>query len=264
MNRPTGVSLLTVATGRYLDYWKQQATDADRHLFPSAALQILVFTDRVAEARDLQDSLSRAEITVVPIAPLGWPEATAHRYELIAGAKDLISGDLLMHLDADMRIHGSVGEELDPASWVSGLALVRHPGFYRAGLKSWHPRQPRTVLRDVRMRVQVGGIGAWEQRQQSRAYVERRRRRVYVCGGVWLGLREPFLNLAWNLAERTRIDATAGVMARWHDESHLNWFAAHHPVTLLDPRYCFVVGRTEETGLPCVIEAVDKGDNRVR
>lgn len=259
------ITSFTVATGLYLEYWAQQASDADQRLFPGQELQLIVFTDQPDRARLHASALTRAEPTIIEVEPMGWPAATMRRYELIAAHAAQVRGSVLMHLDADMRIPGIVGPGLDPHSWRGGIALVRHPGYFRDdALAARLFRQPRRALGDLASNISESGLGQWERRPVSRAYVPRKARRRYVCGGVWFGRRDPLLAMCNTLAERMQDDLHVGLTARWHDESYLNWFAATNDVATLPPSYCFVHGLRALSGLPALIEAVDKGEVRVR
>jgi hypothetical protein len=42
------------------------------------------------------------------------------------------------------------------------------------------------------------------------------------------------------LAEHTQEDLKKGIIAIWHDESHLNHYAANFPVAILDSRFSWV------------------------
>jgi hypothetical protein len=262
----TSVTSFSVATGLYLEYWRQQATDADERLFPDGPLQLLVFTDRPEEAQKHAATLNRATVTVIPVESMGWPAATMRRYELITTFASHVQGEVLMHLDADMRIPGIVGPSLDSHGWRGNIALVKHPGYFRS--RSFTSRlfsNPRTALSDVRGFIRgESGIGKWERRPQSLAYVEARKRCSYVCGGVWFGTTASLLAMCSMLAQRMEGDESRGITARWHDESYLNWYAANYEVTLLDPSYCYIPGLSHESGLRPLITAVDKQERRVR
>ncbi|MHB1066464.1 MAG: hypothetical protein ACYC2Z_03405 [Candidatus Nanopelagicales bacterium] len=261
------VGVVTVATNRYLDYWFEMARSAEEYLFAGHPVVMHVFTDRPEDAKAMAGDFDRITVNPVPIATLGWPEATLLRYELFDAHHDELGQDLLMHLDADMLLVDDVGAELDPASWPGGIALVRHPGFRRpetSARLALYASHPRMAAGDAVMRVQKGGIGSWESREISRAYVPRRARRRYVCGGTWLGLRGPFLAMVHELATRTRADLDEGTIAIWHDESHLNWFASGNPTALLGSQYCFALGYPNLRDLAPRIVAVDKADDRTR
>ena len=211
--------------------------------------------------------LKRIAVDPVQIDAYSWPEATLLRYEVFTKFQAELQQDLLMHLDADMMIVDDVGADLDPTTWLSGLALVRHPGFRRPqgaqGL-AFYARHPSRAVKDSVLRLGTGGIGTWERRQASRANVSRSNRHTYVCGGTWFGLRDPFLSMVNELAERTRADLDEGTIAVWHDESHLNWYASTHPTTVLGSEYCYAPGFPNLTDISPRIIAVDKADDRTR
>jgi len=262
---PPSVGVLTIATNRYLDYWKVMAASADRHLFPGSRLALHVFTDRPDDAR--ATALERATVDAIEIDPLGWPDATLLRYEIFDASRDRLLEDVLIHLDADMLVERDVGPELAPDTWRGGIALVRHPGFRRPGLArraALYATNPRIAASDARATWHVGGIGSWEQDERSRAFVPREARRTYVCGGTWMGQRAPLHAMIHELATRTREDLDEGRIAVWHDESHLNWFASTHDFELLGSDYCFAPGFANLADLTPRIVAVDKGDERTR
>lgn len=264
---PRSVGVVTVATNRYIDYWYEMALSADRHLFPGHPVVLHVFTDRAADVRAMSGDLANVIVNPVPIEALGWPEATLLRYEVFDSHGSDLQQDLLMHLDADMLVARDVGPELEPAAWPGGIALVRHPGYRRPSLlqrMSLYAGEPRLAMSDSYAYAKNGAIGSWETDKRSRAFVPRGIRKVYVCGGTWFGLRTAFLSMVHELAVRTRADFDEGVIAVWHDESHLNWFASGHRTALLGSEYCFAPGFANLSDLTPKIIAVDKADDRTR
>jgi hypothetical protein len=237
------LGLLVIATGRYLEFADMMITDLEA-VADTEDIVVNLFNDANAgRLRRLQDT-HRVRVNSLPVPELRWPEASLYRYELFAGAASAIGGEHLVYLDADLRVRRDFTSLVTPESWPGGLAAVRHPGYYR-------PRQ-------IRPR------GTWETRRGSRAYVPPFRRRRYVCGGVWAGARSALLAMSEELAGRVRQDVAAGVTARWHDESHWNWWVAHHPVELLDPSWCHVPDYPWLSGLDPLIVAVDKGADFAR
>ena len=255
------IGVISIATGDYINYWKDQVTSVDKHLFLEYQVQISLFTDQIVEAASFAKSLSRVEVTVIEIPPLSWPAATLDRYEIFTEHWQDIKGDLIVYLDADMIVASDCGSELMEEKWGEGVTLVAHPGYFR-GRHPWklRVRNPSVMLSDMKRRLKMeAGIGQWERRRSSRAFVPKSARRNYVCGGVWMGNREPLRELISLLARRTQEDHGSGIIARWHDESHLNWWASTHSHRLLPPEYCFDESRNYLQHLQPKIIAVDKG-----
>lgn len=259
------VGVMSIATGSYLEHWMRQATSVDAHLFADRDVTIILFTDRPEEARAHALRLGRVSVRVVRIESLGWPDATLLRYRIFSDHWSEVAGDVVVYLDADMLVVAPAGPELVPESWVDGIALVRHPGYYR-GEPAWRLRvsHPRLIVTDLAGWVRrEGGPGQWERDEASCAFVPPALRREYVCGGAWMGTRPAIEQLIGELAERTDLDSAVGITARWHDESHMNWWAATHPHTTLGPEYCFDPGAPHLKGVNPRIVAVDKNTLRI-
>jgi len=267
MSELPSIGVLTVATNRYLDYWLAMAQSVEQHLFPGHPIVMHVFTDRVDDAREMARTLTRVQVDPVSIEPYGWPEATLLRYEVFNAHRDQIGEDVLLHLDADMLLVDSVGPELQPDSWLNGIALVTHPGFRRprgAGRLGVYLRRPKLVASDLRLRSVAGGLGSWESDPRCLAYVPRELRTRYVCGGTWMGRAPELLSMISELAAHTRTDLDAGRIAIWHDESHLNCFASRNATSILGSEYCYAPGFANLRDLKPRIIAVDKGNERTR
>lgn len=261
------VGIMTVATNRYVEYWAALARSIDRLLLPANPIVLHVFTDRLDAVTAHAADLRRVTVAPVEIAPLGWPEASLLRYEIFRDHREHLEQDLLMHLDADMVVVDDAGADLDPSNWPGAIGLVRHPGFRRppgSRRLSLHATHPGLALRDAYSTIRFGGLGRWETDPASTAFVPRSRRSVYVYGGVWFGLRDPLLAMIDLLAANTRADLDERRIAVWHDESHLNWFAAHHATALLESCYAFAAGFPGLADLTPHIVAVEKGNDRTR
>lgn len=240
---------------------------ADQHLFPGRDVTFHVFTDQPDAARQVGRELSRGQVVAFEIPSYGWPEATLYRYQFAADHVASLEGDVLMHLDADMVVVDDVGADLNPYAWMGGLAFVRHPGFRRpTGIRAarYYLGSPRTLREDLRAKRLRGGLGAWESRPASTAFLPRERRKHYVYGAIWMGLRDPINAMCAELASEVRVDLAAGLIADWHDESHLNRYAGDHPHSLLDCDYCHVEGWGNLSDLQAKISVVDKGSHLTR
>ncbi|RKS80307.1 glycosyl transferase family 6 [Motilibacter peucedani] len=238
------VGLLVIATGRYVQFADDLVRDVEEHLVDAAEVTLNLFTDAAPDELAARWPSRTVRLNVLPVPALRWPEASLYRYELFSRAGDDLVGDELVYLDSDLRIVRPFLDQVRPADWPGQLAAVRHPGYYR-------PRQ-------VRPR------GTWETRRESTARVPRWRQRRYVCGGVWMGSRGSVLGMSTELAEHVRTDASRGVTAVWHDESHWNWWVANRPTAVLDPRFCYVPDYPWLEGLDPYVLAVDKGASFVR
>lgn len=79
-----------------------------------------------------------------------------------------------------------------------------------------------------------------------------------------MGRREPFLFMIHELAQRVRADLDEGIIATWHDESHINWFSVQNETGILGSEYCYAPSFANLADLLPRIVAVDKGNERTR
>jgi len=261
------IGVLSIATNRYLAFWEAMVKSADLLLFPDQEVNLYVFTDQSESALEMGRSLKRLRVVPIPTGDLKWPEAPLRKFDLIRRHESILKDDVLVHLDADMLIKSPAGSELSPSEWESGVALVRHPGYRRADQGAFARVNSLGVkmgLRDVGRQIKYGANGSWETRKESMAFVRRSKRDDYVCGATWMGNRDELLELCDVLARRTEHDWRRGVVAVWHDESHLNWWAAERDCSILDSDYCYVEGSPNLADLQPRIIAVEKGVDRTR
>lgn len=262
------VGVVSVATNIYLSYWKEMARSADAKLGPGRSLTLHVFTDQPVDALSFQPGLKRAKIVAHKVPSFGWPEATLLRYKMFSEAADYLSQDLLMHLDADMLVVRDVDLDFAFADSSERMLLVAHPGFWRPPARSkkikLYAANPNLAMRDIKRMVATGGLGTWEERPESTAYVPRHLRKTYVCGGTWMGTRGQFHQTLDELATCVDFDLERGIVAVWHDESHLNRWASYNPHQLLSPAYCYAQGRKHLSGISELIRAVDKHEEKTR
>jgi Glycosyltransferase family 6 len=255
------LGIISVATNIYLEYWKSQAKSVAKNIGPNLDVTLHIFTDQPEEAEAFGSELENVKIVGHRIPGYRWPEATLYRYRIFNSAKDELTQDVLVYLDADMIVHQPMGESDFSTQSGTGMTLVRHPGYFRPGVlarAALYLSSPKLALGDFYSTLRVGGIGAWDTNPESKAFVPKKLRTQYFCGGTWWGYRDDFLALVEELDNRVTQDELAGVMAKWHDESHINWWGANHAHETKSPSYCYSVSYKWLSGLPMAIQAVDK------
>ena len=253
------VAVFSVATNVYFDYWLSLYLSANENLFPDAHVTYHVFTNVVPD--QATQKFLNENVVIHKIEDLRWPEATLKRYEIIVNEMSDIDSDVLVYLDADMKIECKI----DLTSIIDinkdAMVLVRHPGFWRPSIlknKTFYFRHLRLLLDDLALKIRIGGIGSWELDKRSTAYVPRKNRRNYYCGGFWLGRKESVLGFSRTLYKNVKLDEKINFTAVWHDESHLNRWASENSFREQDPSYCFAENYENLERLPKKITAVNK------
>ena len=215
------IGLLIIATERYIDFLQPLITSADEYFLKGKDVTYLIFTNKDFEIK------SNRKIQFIKIEHRKWPWMTLGRYRIFT---DNVTDkfDYLYYIDADMLFAGDVGEEI-----FGEMVVTQHPGFN-------------------------GGRGSPDRNKESLAYIRDDEKLIYVAGGFNGG--SEYLRIAEILADRIEDDYSRGVIAVWHDESHLNRYLIDNPPTkILSPSYCFAegYGLTVERK----IMALDKGEN---
>ena len=140
----------------------------------------------------------------------GFPETTLKRYHTFLGLRDVLEHDFsyLFYIDIDAIFVRPVGEEI----FSGGITATLHHN------KNW-----RALLED---------------NPRSTAYTESVQN--YYCGGFNGGTSSAYLEMAGAIAAAVDEDEDRGIIAKWHDESHLNKYLAIHPPTkILTSDYCY-------------------------
>jgi hypothetical protein len=260
MARKTTVGVVTVATNKYVDYWEELAKSFAAFQSSDLEITLHVFTDQQEVVEAIASTISISVMTH-EVPGYQWPEASLYRFKLIDEFREKFAEDFLMHLDADMLVRAPIDLKQLSTSLRNGICLVRHPGYYRPrGLAKmlFYFQNPSAALGDLATLLRMGSLGAWETNSQSLAFVPREDRKQYFCGATWWGLRADMLKLSGTLSNRVSRDEALGVMAVWHDESHLNWWASNNEHGQADSRYCFSVGYPQLQGIPNIIQAIHK------
>jgi hypothetical protein len=263
LDKGTSIGVMSVATNIYLEYWKDMVSSADLVTNVDDNVCFYVFTDNSSEVENFISKCRNVTIQAFEIPGYGWPEATLLRYEIFTRFMKEITTDHLMHLDADMIVSSNPWNLVKSEVEKSGICLVQHPGFWRpkgAQKLYLYLRNPKLVYQDLLMQIKIGGRGAWDRNPKSQAYVARKKRVDYFCGGTWFGTRDSIRDLVLTLAQQVSADLENDIIASWHDESHINKWATENNFGVVNPEFCFDETYTQVKMLKPKIIAVRKLD----
>ena len=202
------ICILTIATNQYLQFVEKLYDDIAAKFLPQHEVNCLLFTDH-----EIEETSDNVRVHYIDHEP--WPMPTLKRYNYFVKEEDFIlDHDYCFYLDADMRIDAPVGEEI-----LDDLVATRH------GYQSFHDPKDQSFDRNP----------------ESLAYVSPDEKTVtYYAGGFNGGKTENFIEMSRVIADRVNKDLENGVVALWHDESHMNRYLIDNPPTLsLTPDYCY-------------------------
>ena len=161
--------------------------------------EYFVFTD----AQSLYKETSCPYIHKVFQENLGWPDNTLKRFHMFNRIKEQLSCfDYIIFFNANCLCISEVKEEDFLPKKNENFVFCKHAGFYNA--KSF--------------------LYPYERKKNSSAYIKRGQGKYYVQGALIGGRATSFIKMSEELMNNINKDFENNIIAKWHDESHLNHF----------------------------------------
>lgn len=223
------VGLLIICTNKYSHFLPQLIESADTFFLPNKEVEYYVFTDSEINIK------SKRKINFIETQHKPWPWMTLGRYQSFTDNKNTFKNcDYVYYIDVDMKFVSTVGEEI-----ISDLVATQHPYFF-------------------------GRRGTPETNEKSLAFVSTETKMQYFAGGFNGGKTDNYLTMCNILSQNIKKDYENGIVAIWHDESHMNrYFIDNPPTKILNPSYCYPESGLN-LGFPKKILALDKNHQEIR
>lgn len=204
------VAVLFIATGRYIAFWEEFYAASQQYFLTEHDVHYFLFTDH-PEAKIGED------VTLVSKPFYPWPMETLRRFETFLNVQEeLKQYDYIYFMNGTLLPVAPIGREIFPTE-RQRLMVTLHPGYYQSH-RSTYP---------------------YEKNEMSRARILPSAGEYYVAGGFNGGRAEDYLRMCRELADAVRRDLEDGVIAVWHDESHLNKYMIGRRPLILSPEYLF-------------------------
>ena len=217
------VCIITIATNDYIQFVGNLLDSIEEYFLTDHEISCLLFTDH--ELEEVSDN-----VKVSCIEHKVWPEPALKKYNYINSESDYLKDfDYICLFDADVRIVDKVGEEV-----IQDLVGVLHP------YKILEPKE----------------IYPYEKRKESTAYISDENHDKYYAAAFVGGKASTFLKMAKTISERVEEDERNGIIAKWHDESHLNKYFNENPPVSLSPSYMFpeeLIGNAQYPYTPKIV-----------
>lgn len=210
------VAILYICTGKYDVFWKPFYKSFEKYFLPDCDKEYFVFTD----AAELYGENDFNNIHKYEHKYMGWPYDTLMRFEIFLRAKEnLYNFDYIFFFNANMECVDTITSKEFLPDITRGERLIMgiHPGYYNLKLK----------------------YCPFERNKNSLAYVPYNKGKYYVMGALNGGVGSDFLELIETLQKNTQNDLDNNIIAKVHDESHLNrYIIEREDIKFLSPIYC--------------------------
>jgi hypothetical protein len=211
------IGVLYICTGNYSIFWKTFYQSAQQYFLTDCEKHFFVFTDDLKiKGTDF--------IHVKHESSKGFPLDSLLRFDMFLSIKkDLIEMDYIFFFNSNMQFVKSIGKEILPINIDSGLVGVFHPGYYSNKKINQYP---------------------YERNVRSKAFIKFKRNLTYhyYMGILNGGKTSDYIKLSEICSENIYKDMENGLMAIYHDESHLNKYFHGKEVLNLSPAYGYPEG----------------------
>jgi hypothetical protein len=192
------IGVLYICTGKYNVFWAEFYKSSKKYFFSKEKSNVhyFVFTD------DFNIN-STDEITIIKTPSNGFPKDSLYRFELFTThKKKFLNIDYLFFFNSNMVFLDYVGAEILPKKENGFITATLHPGYYSSGVDKYpYERNPEStafipIYPDISYKYYMGGLNG--------------------------GKVKEFLKLCKTCHLQIKKDDSKGVLAIFHDESHLN------------------------------------------
>jgi len=228
-------AVLYIAMGRYTVFWDIFYKSAEKYLLKNHEKKYFIFTDN-------PECIRGKNIKVIKREPEAWPFSTMKRFHMFEEISDELAGfDNVFFFNANMKIIRDIGEEIIPGPNNNFLMAGLHPAFYNKNPDSF----------------------TYDRNPESTAYIPFGKGEKYYQGCLNGGSAEAFLMMARSLRQAVDTDHSKGIIALWHDESHLNKYLLDKSPLAMTPEYLYPEGWNIKGFSKCIrIMQLDKENPR--
>tara|TARA_B110000211_G_scaffold74316_1_gene86611 strand:+ start:9762 stop:10535 length:774 start_codon:yes stop_codon:yes gene_type:complete len=208
------VAILYLAIGDYTDFWTDFYSSCEKNFLPDCEKNYFVFTDRPS-------TISGTNVHVSSVDDLGWPLNTMFRFKYFLRHRDTLrSHDAVFFFNANALFCETISmkDVLPPGYTLTGVV---HPG-YQKYRKIFLPYERK--------------------HRNSTAYVGRFEGDCYFQGCLNGGFSNEYMDLVECCNRNINQDLRANIIARAHDESHLNRYLIEKKVNMLPSCYSLPEG----------------------
>jgi hypothetical protein len=211
------IAILYICTGKYDVFWKEFFESYEEYFLPNSQKEYFVFTD----AETLYAENECNGIHKIYQKQLGWPDDTLMRFHMFDSiSEQLEKFDFIYFMNANCKCVTTITEE-EFLPKDKDIVVVQHPGYYNKNPKDF----------------------VYDRNPKSTAYIPKNQGQYYICGGINGGKSQAYLKLIKELKNNIDIDKSNGVIAKWHDESHINRYILNHDNwEIKSPEYCCAEG----------------------
>lgn len=206
------VAILYICTGKYTIFWNDFYKSSENNFLVNSEKEYFLFTDGNIKAQN-------KKIHIIFQQKLGWPYDTLMRFKMFDSIKDQLRAfDYIFFINANMRFLVKIKEDFLPLD--EGLIAVKHPGFFN----------------------KVRAEFTYETNPASLAFIDSKEGEYYFMGGFNGGKVDEYLQLINTLRQNVQTDLENGIIALWHDESHLNKYLLNKSVKIMNPAFGYPEG----------------------
>lgn len=208
------VAILYICIGKYIAFWKDFYISFEKNFLTEYEKEYFVFTDQ----KILYDEENNSRIHRIYQQDLGWPGNTLFRFKMFKSVIPMLKDtDYTFFMNANVLCLKEVTEKMI-LPLDKSLVVVQHPAYYN--------KKPYEFN--------------YEFRKKSKAYIPCGSGTVYVCGGINGGKTDSYIRLIQILEKNIEEDYQKGIIAKWHDESHINQYVYRNSdYRLLSPSFCY-------------------------
>ncbi len=214
------IGILYICTGKYEVFWEGFYDSVCRYFLNEEDLHFFVWTDS-EEVIKYAENDKKIHIYYQEVEQ--WPYPTLKRFEYFLRAKEeMRKMDYLIFMNANLIVNTPISREEVLPGDEERLFFTLHPGFFD---------QTRDKF-------------TYDENNKCRAYIGKNEGERYYAGGFNGGCAQDFIELMECLSERINADLQEGIIARWHDESHINRYIidCKKPYRVLSPAYLYPQG----------------------
>jgi hypothetical protein len=208
------IAILYICTGKYDVFWKDFYESSEKYFLPKHKKTYFVFTDSETLYGE-----SNENIVKIHQNDLGWPNNTLLRFEMFEKVLERLKEfDFIYFCNANLLFLEEVNEEFLPIE--EGLLAVKHPGYF--------DKKPTDF--------------PYDRNEKSLAYIPLDEGNHYFMGGLNGGNAKEYIKLIQGLNKNIHEDLHHGIVAVWHDESHINKYLLDKRVKILNSGYGYPEG----------------------